>query len=63
MVRKDGAVCLDWQQIAKVDPVSMSETTVLWNQPGVQAAGVDKEAILAEFNREVEPTEPLQWSL
>ena len=63
VVRRTGAVCIDWVQAAKIEVRSESETVVLWNPVAVRDFKMDKDQIMQQFNEGPAPPAAVQWSI
>ena len=63
MMRRDGVVCVDWIQLAKVQVDSPTASVVLWNTSAVVQFNIDKAKVTEAWTTGAPPPAQVQWSV
>ena len=62
LLRRDGHILVDEVPIIKIHPIKDAETSLGWNERGVQERGLDKSAILNHFAEAPVAIADVEWT-
>ena len=64
VVRKNAAVHVDWTPVVRFEAAT-DHTTILWNNAGLEAAGIERQPLLEKFNMDDNSSfsSAVEWSL